>query len=85
MPKPYPRELRGDVIAVVRRREPGVTLTQIATDFGISDGCLSLWLKAATSRTASSLESRGSSARPAVPRLDRTVGDCSPTVQPLTG
>jgi len=47
VPKPYPREFRDDVIAVARRRESGVTLTQIAKDFGISDGCLSLWLKAA--------------------------------------
>ncbi len=43
----YLREFCDDVIAVARRREPGVTLTQIAKDFGISDGCLSLWLKAA--------------------------------------
>jgi transposase len=47
VPKPYPREFRDDVVAVARRREPGVTLTQISKDFGISEGCLSLWLKAA--------------------------------------
>ena len=47
VPKPYPKEFRDDVIAVARGREPGVTLVQIAKDFGISEGCLSLWLKAA--------------------------------------
>ena len=47
MPKPYPREFRDDVVAVARRREGGVTLTQIAKDFGISESWLNLWLKAA--------------------------------------
>lgn len=42
MPKPYPREFRDDVVAVARRREGGVTLTQIAKDFGISESCLNL-------------------------------------------
>lgn len=35
MPKPFPREFRDDVVRVARRREPGVTLEQIATDFGV--------------------------------------------------
>ena len=30
MPKPYPREFRDDVVRVARRRDPGVTLEQIA-------------------------------------------------------
>jgi transposase-like protein len=47
MPKPYPKEFRDDVVAVARRREPGVTLKQIATDFGISESCLTNWLTAA--------------------------------------
>jgi hypothetical protein len=34
MPGPYPREFREDVVAVARRRESGVTIKQIATDFG---------------------------------------------------
>ena len=37
MPGPYPREFREDVIAVARRRESGVTIKQIATDFGTSE------------------------------------------------
>ena len=39
MPKPYPREFRDDVVAVARRREDGVSIKQIATDFGISETC----------------------------------------------
>jgi hypothetical protein len=35
MPKKYPSEFRDDVVAVARRREPGVTLAQIAADFGV--------------------------------------------------
>ncbi|MGW3684537.1 hypothetical protein [Streptomyces prasinus] len=35
MPKPYPKEFREDVVRVARNREPGVTLEQIAADFGV--------------------------------------------------
>ena len=45
MPKPYPPEFRDDVVAVARKRE--APLKQIAKDFGISEGCLSTWLKKA--------------------------------------
>ncbi len=45
MPKPYPREFHDDVVAVARQGH--APLTQIAKDFGISDGCLSNWLKKA--------------------------------------
>jgi len=47
MPKAYPREFRDDVVAVAQRREPGVTIKQIADDFGISEGCLQNWLRQA--------------------------------------
>ncbi len=47
MPRPYPREFRDDVVRVARRREDGVTLKQIAADFGISESCLVNWLQAA--------------------------------------
>lgn len=47
MPVPYPQEFRDDVVAVARGREPGVTLKQIAADFGISEASLTNWLKAA--------------------------------------
>ena len=45
MPKAYPREFRDDVVAVAQRREPGVTIKQIADEFGISEGCLQNWLR----------------------------------------
>jgi len=47
MPKPYPREFRDDVVAVARRREDGVSIKQVASDFGISETCLQNWLRAA--------------------------------------
>ena len=47
MPKPFPKEFRDDVVRVARSRDPGQTLEQIATDFGISASCLRAWLKAA--------------------------------------
>jgi transposase len=45
MPRPYPREFRGDVVAVARKGE--APLNQIAKDFGISEGCLHNWMKKA--------------------------------------
>ena len=47
MPKPYPKEFRDDVVRVARNREPGQLLKQIASDFGISESCLTNWMKAA--------------------------------------
>ena len=47
MPKPFPREFRGDVIRVARNREPGVRLKDVAADFGISESCLNGWLRRA--------------------------------------
>ena len=47
MPKPYPTEFRDDVVNVARNREPGQNLKQIAADFGISESCLTNWMKAA--------------------------------------
>ena len=47
MPKPFPREFREDVVRVARNREPGQTLKQVAADFGISESCLTAWLRAA--------------------------------------
>lgn len=47
MPKPYPKEFRDDVVRVARNREPGVTLEQVATDFGIHPMTLSNWIRKA--------------------------------------
>lgn len=47
MPQPYPREFRDDVVRVARNRDDGVTLEQIAEDFGIHPMTLSKWLRQA--------------------------------------
>lgn len=47
MSKPYPREFREDVVRVARNRDQGVTLEQVATDFGIHPITLSKWLRRA--------------------------------------
>ncbi|MFY1615771.1 IS3 family transposase [Micromonospora sp. WMMD736] len=47
MPKPYPREFRDDVVRVARDREPGVTVEQIAKDFGVHPMTLFKWLRQA--------------------------------------
>jgi len=35
VPKPYPKELRDDVVRVARNREPGQHFRQIAANFGM--------------------------------------------------
>ncbi|UIJ35081.1 IS3 family transposase [Allobranchiibius sp. GilTou73] len=47
MPKPYPIEFREDVVRVARAREAGVTLAQVAKDFGIHEMTLTKWLRTA--------------------------------------
>mgnify|MGYP003504837897 FL=1 len=47
MPKPYPQEFRDDVVKVARSRPEGVTLEQIAADFGIHPMTLSGGMKKA--------------------------------------
>ena len=47
MPKPYPKEFRDDVVRVAQSREPGVTLEQIAADFGIHPMTLTKWMRKA--------------------------------------
>jgi len=43
VPKPYPREFGDDVVRVARNREPGVTVEQIAKDFGVHPMTLFKW------------------------------------------
>ena len=45
--KRYPKEFRDDVVRVAQNRGSGVTLVQVAKDFGISTASLNLWLKQA--------------------------------------
>ena len=47
MPKPYPQEFREDVVRVARSRPDGVTLEQIAADFGVHPMTLSKWMRKA--------------------------------------
>ncbi|WP_412746017.1 IS3 family transposase [Krasilnikovia sp. MM14-A1004] len=47
MPKPYPQEFRDDVVRVARERDPGVTVEQIAKDFGVHPMTLFKWLRQA--------------------------------------
>ncbi|WP_282828229.1 IS3 family transposase [Gulosibacter sediminis] len=51
MPKPYPDEFRNDVVRVARNREPGVTIEQVAKDFGVHPMTLQKWLKRADVET----------------------------------
>ena len=47
MPVPHPQEFRDDVVRVARNREKGVTLAQIAKDFGVHEMTLSKWMRQA--------------------------------------
>ncbi len=47
MPKPYPREFREDVVRVARSRDDGVTVEQIARDFGVHPMTLFKWMRQA--------------------------------------
>ena len=44
MPKPCPSEFRDEVVRVARNREFGVTIEQIAKDFGVRPMTLQKWL-----------------------------------------
>jgi len=46
MARPYPREFRDDVVRVARSRDAGVTIEQIAADFGVHPITLSKWMPA---------------------------------------
>jgi transposase-like protein len=47
VPKPYPQEFRDDVVRVARDRDPGVTVEQVAKDFGVHPMTLFKWLRQA--------------------------------------
>jgi len=47
VPKPYPTEFRDDVVRVARNREPGVTIEQVAKDFGVHPMTLQKWMRRA--------------------------------------
>lgn len=43
----YPSEFREDVVRIARGREPGVTIAQVAKDFGVHPITLQKWLRRA--------------------------------------
>ena len=45
--RPYPREFRDDVVRVAGSRDDGVTIEQIAADFGVHPMTLSKWMRQA--------------------------------------
>jgi len=45
MPKAFPEEFRRDVVAVARRHD--APMSQVARDFGVSQSCLSRWVRRA--------------------------------------
>jgi transposase len=45
VPTPYPKEFRRDVIAVARQGDQSIA--QVAKSFGVSESCLSRWLRIA--------------------------------------
>ena len=45
MPTPYPKEFRRDVVAVARQGDQ--SRAQVAKAFGVSESCLSRWLRIA--------------------------------------
>ncbi|MGY4649769.1 transposase [Mycobacterium sp. URHB0021] len=47
MARPYPKEFRDDVVRVAGNHEDGVTIEQIAADFGVHPMTLSKWLRQA--------------------------------------
>jgi transposase len=46
-PSRPPKEFRDDVVRVARNRDDGVTIEQIATDFGVHPMTLSKWMRQA--------------------------------------
>lgn len=47
MPGPYPQGFGEDVVRVARSRQDGLTLAQIAKDFGIHEMTLHTWVRQA--------------------------------------
>jgi transposase len=46
-PSRTPKEFRDDVVRVARNRDDGVTIEQIATDFGVYPMTLTKWMRQA--------------------------------------
>ncbi|ALL79537.1 transposase (plasmid) [Pseudonocardia sp. EC080610-09] len=62
MPKPFPTEFRRDVIAVARQGDQSIA--SVARNFGISESCLSRWLKIADREDGISADAPDSPVKP---------------------
>ena len=60
MPTPYPKEFRRDVVAVARQGDQSIA--KVARSFGISESCLSRWLRIADREDAGGVASLRSGA-----------------------
>lgn len=47
IPTPFQKEFRDGIVRVALNRDPGVTLAQIAQDFGVHVGTLDTWMRQA--------------------------------------
>ncbi len=63
MPTPYPKEFRRDVVAVARQGDQ--SMAKVARSFGISESCLSRWLRIAERDEAGGVTSTRSAPVPA--------------------
>jgi transposase len=62
VPKPFPKEFRRDVVAVARQGDQSIA--QVARSFGVSESCLSRWLKLADREDGIATGSPNSAASP---------------------
>ncbi|MGV0869106.1 IS3 family transposase [Corynebacterium kalidii] len=77
MTKPYPQEFRDDVVRVARNREPGVTIEQIAKDFGVHPMTLTKWMRRARPVTdRGGADPRAEEAQPAPRAGERGAAAC---------
>lgn len=78
MSAPYPQEFRDDVVRVARNREAGQKLSQITKDFGISESCLTNWMRQADveagARPGTTREESSELRETATPRATCTAG-----------
>lgn len=84
MPAPYPQEFREDVVRVARSREDGITIAQIAKDFGVHEMTLHKWIRQADIERQPPRQdtggidraARGPQADPAAPAGERGPPPC---------
>jgi transposase len=68
VPTPYPKEFRRDVVAVARQGDQSIA--KVARSFGVSESCLSRWLRIADREDAGLSSSSTRSAPPPANELE---------------